>query len=203
MSDPTCPVGTVLLKSGQGVHPDEPTFCIDATETTQAADTAFWAKRQQSGYKKRPQPAGALAGPKKPAVLRTWAEARTYCQATYPGGDLPTERQWEQACGGKEYCTASGTLNHREAIYDAAGPANVGATLANSQGVYDMTGNVLEWTLDDYEPGSPFNKTLRSGQWNFNYPVILRAAFRHDSHPGNRGRGVGFRCVARPQNSKK
>lgn len=51
MSDPTCPAGMVLIKANQRPpHYDEPAFCIDATEVTQAADAAFWAARQQSGY---------------------------------------------------------------------------------------------------------------------------------------------------------
>lgn len=247
MSDLQCPTGMVPIKSGNGVHPDEPTFCIGATEVTQAADAAFWAKRQQSGYElvvtlrgggtqaardsseptlraaaareikqgnvqsvtvrpvvadPRLQPQGNLAGPQKPAIYRSWFDARTYCQETYPGGDLPTKRQWKQACGSKEYCTASGRLNHQEAIYDVENPANVGTTPANPQGVYDMTGNVWEWTRDDYERGFPY-KAVIGGSWFDGLPVNLRAAFRGSYHPDGRYGDVGFRCVAVPQDSKK
>jgi len=143
----------------------------------------------------KPQPEGKMAGPRKPAVLRTWQEAREYCQGTYPGGDLPTERQWENACGDKTYCTASGNLNHREAIYDARGSADVGSTPANPRGVQDMTGTVWEWMRDDTVDGY---KRIRGGSWSSYGDIVgLRAVNRGYGRPGDRG-VVGFRCVAPP-----
>src|SRR5262245_51164156 len=64
------------------------------------------------------QPRRELAGPKKPAVLKTWQEAREYCQTTYPTGDLPTNREWEKACGDEDYCVAGWVINHSEHIYN-------------------------------------------------------------------------------------
>jgi len=149
----------------------------------------------------KPQPEGKLAGPRKPAVMRTWQEARDVCAGLYPGGDLPTERQWENACGSGTYCTASGNLNHTEAIYDADGPADVGSTPANPRGVQDMTGNVWEWMKDDVEGGY---KRIRGGSWSLNVDWSLRAVYRnYGYHPGYRDLDVGCRCVAPPQDSKK
>ncbi len=86
---------------------------------SQSEDQKFWADRQKSGFEvaTKPQPEGKLAGPKKPAILRTLDESREYCRVKYPGGDLPTNKQWEKACGDKEYCTVSGKLKHTEARF--------------------------------------------------------------------------------------
>lgn len=104
----------------------------------------------------KPKPTGNFLGPKKPAILRTWQEARDSCAGRYPGGDLPTVAQWEKACGGKKYCTASGQLRPTEARYgekDEAGPVDVGSYPPSANGVYDMTGSVEEWTRDDNGKG--------------------------------------------------
>ena len=92
-----CPEGAVLIASGGKVYPDEPAFCIDVSKITQEKDNAFWIERQQSGFdlKSLPQPKGDLAGPAKPAVLRTWGQAMDYCKAK--GGHLPTQQQLEKA----------------------------------------------------------------------------------------------------------
>ena len=151
------------------------------------------------------QPEGRMAGPRKPAVFRTWAEAREFCRGTYRGGDLPTERQWENACGSKKYCTRSGELNHAEAIYDVEGPADVGSTPSNPQGVHDMTGNVNEWTRDGaYSVIAEVSdwKRLRGGSWGDYFdPDILRADGRFYFPFDDRGYDVGFRCVAPPLSS--
>ena len=144
----------------------------------------------------KPQPEGRLAGLRKPAVMRKLQEARDVCAGLYPGGDLPTEKQWENACGKGEYCTASGNLNHTEAIYDVNGPADVGSTPANPRGVQDMTGNVWEWMSDDVEGGY---KRIRGGAWYGNDAWYLHADCRGSSHPDYRNNNVGFRCVAPPQ----
>lgn len=148
-----------------------------------------------------------VVGPRKPAVMRTWQEARDVCAGLYPGGDLPTERQWENACGKGEYCTASGTLDYMEAIYRADGPADVDDPGAdkrvNKQGVQDMTGNVREWTRGTFEDGQ---EVMRGGSW-FDYFFVereLRADLRYfGSTPDFSSDHVGFRCAVSPQDSKK
>lgn len=150
------------------------------------------------------QPDGNLAGPNKPAMYRNWGDARTYCQSVYPGGDLPTGRQWAKACGvhgDREYCTASGIGSRlkEEADYDrswGSGPKDVDAFPPNPNGVRNMSGGVWEWTLDD----SGDYKIIRGGSW-YSRAWYLRADFRGDDRPGYGSFNLGFRCVAPPQGS--
>ena len=77
----------------------------------------------------------------------------------------------------------------------------------NSHGLYDMMGNVYEWTQDWYGPYEKADilknpkgpekgkdKVVRGGAWNSpNY--FLRASDRVARSPELRYSDVGFRCV--------
>ncbi len=76
----------------------------------------------------------------------------------------------------------------------------------NPRGLYDVHGNVWEWTCSIYE--NPYGekargcqqesesgtRVLRGGSW-FYRPENLRAAERNDREPGGRNNLVGFRLA--------
>lgn len=92
--------------------------------------------------------------------------------------------------------------------------APVGSYQPNEFGLYDMTGNVYEWTQDCWNEsytGAPIDgsswmsgdcsrHTLRGGSWP-SRPWGLRSAFRRNFETGNRSNNFGFR-VARPLKSQ-
>jgi formylglycine-generating enzyme required for sulfatase activity len=163
-----------------------------------------------------------------PVTNVSWYAAVAYCR--WMGKRLPTEAEWEYAArgglSGKSFPWGDEPVDKTLANYGGSGIAattRVGSYPANGFGLFDMAGNVWEYTLDEWGPynSSPqvnpvaggnlfLNDTFRSvttrrvirGGSYGGSPVNLRTAYR-DSHPPDGARDfVGFRC-AKPAPSVK
>ncbi len=138
---------------------------------------------------------------------------------------LPTEAEWEYAARGgnksRGYKYAGSNTIGKVAWYDAnacdgvgeSSPAYgthpVGSKLPNELGLYDMSGNVLEWCSDwygEYSSSSQTNPTgptsgsgrvLRGGSW-FNLAQYCRVSARYDYYPDSLNVIYGFRWALRP-----
>jgi len=178
------PEGMVFVKQGDGG------FYMDKTEVTQEAYQRVIGSN----------PSHFKDCPTCPVEQVTWFEADAYCKKV--GKRLPTEQEWEYAAtsGGKkeEY---AGTSNEGElgdyAWYRAnAGRKThpVGEKKPNGLGLYDMTGNVWEWT-DSWYSGNSGDRVLRGGSWSTD-PDNLRASNRFYFTPDIRSDFTfGFRCA--------
>ena len=124
--------------------------------------------------------------PRQPVVFVKWENARTYCE--WLGGNLPTEMQWEVAAEGERLGGA-----HFGQPYGNGAPEIIGKFEANSNGLYDMMGNVYEWTLSEFSPAGK-NKVVRGGAWN-SAGHFLRTSDRVGKDSELRYSDVGFRCV--------
>ena len=134
---------------------------------------------------------------------------------------LLTEAEWERACR----AGTTGPLYADEKITKLAWiwrngkrPRKVGGRAPNPWGLYDMLGNVLEWTLDwsrtfssgnrgcyyhawetvdPVGPATGFERALRGGSWR-DAPREVRSAARYFLKPANFHPTVGFRfAIAR------
>jgi formylglycine-generating enzyme required for sulfatase activity len=113
---------------------------------------------------------------------------------------LPSDEEWEYACLGDKKTTYCGGIT-----FDKVGwyEGNSGETThpagkkkPNSYGLYDMSGNVWEWTLDDVKGYDLY--VSRGGGWDSSLDVIEYLggiSGRNSGGPAGRNYKVGFRLV--------
>ena len=200
------------------------TFAVGVYEATFAEWDACVRVGECGGY--RPEDWGRGRG-SRPVINVSWEDAQGYLQwlsrETGEGYRLLTEAEWEYvARGGTQTArywgaSESGQCRYGNGYGDEApcpdgyeNVAPVGSFQPNAFGLYDVLGNVWEWTQDcwndDYS-GAPANgsawgsgdcsvRVLRGGGWN---DLNLRSAVRIRHSAGIRTDAFGFR-VARTIN---
>lgn len=146
-----------------------------------------------------------------PAINITQYAASVFCQwlsaTTGNFYRLPTEAEWEYACrAGTETAYHFGNdpdqLDEYAWYYENSADKyhKVGQKKPNAWGLFDMHGNIAEWTLDQYDPdfykgfknkisnndwkvpNALYPRTVRGGSW-YDDPEKLRAAARKPSNP--------------------
>lgn len=147
-----------------------------------------------------------------PVNAISWFDANQYCQ--WLKKRLPTEEEWEKAArgpNGNKY--PWGNVYEENKANLAAGDTVPVGSLPDDKsyyGVYDMGGNLTEWTSSWYKPypGSTLQsryfgeiyKVVRGGTGSLEGHYTLgsinsRNSFREYYPPSGKGIDVGFRCV--------
>ena len=151
-----------------------------------------------------------------PVTFVAWDDAQAFCK--WAGGRLPTEAEWE-------YAARAGTTNQiwpldfktsreKANFYGEEGNDRFPNTSPvkkfdpNAFGLFDMAGNVWEWTADWYSetyygqspevdptgPPTGRNRVIRGGSWYSDPRKHLRMSIRFKGEKDG-GNTVGFRCV--------
>ena len=179
-------------------------YYIGKTEVTQALWQAVMGSNPSD-----------LKGDDLPVECVSWDDCQEFIRKlhslTGENFRLPTEAEWEFACRGGNNSrgykySGSNYIDDVAWYWDNSGDKThpVATKLPNELGIYDMTGNVLEWCADwygDYSSGAQTNPKgpydgsdrVARGSSSWSYASSCRSSLRDFSNPGDRYGGIGLR----------
>ena len=147
--------------------------------------------------------------PNQPVVGVSWYEAQAY--ANWIGKRLPSELEWQASAAGPSGFTwpwgnefIEFACNHSSLNLHAPSPVGIFRNTSRSSEIFDLSGNVWEWTLSAYTgqsiidlehgdvPGAA--RILKGGSWFGNWSDT-KTSNRRWLNPGARQFNFGFRLA--------
>jgi len=215
-----CPEGMLPLPGGKfwvGSEPSEARspdespryltelgpFCLDETEVTVGAYGDCFA----AGRCEKPERTGILCNfgreerKAHPINCLSWKLADGYCKLR--GARLPTEAEFEYAArGGDEYRKYpwGDAAPDGQTCWNHNGSCDVKTFAAGAFGLFDVSGNVWEWTDDWYgpypwPPATGFAKVYRGGSFSRRFEKWMNTRLRNRASPKDHSAQIGFRCA--------
>lgn len=188
---------------------------IEKYKAKRAVEAPWWVKVEGANWRNPEGPGSSIKDRMDHPVLHaSWNDAVEYCK--FRGKRLPSEKEWEYACRGglKQKLYPWGNklqpkgehwlniwqgefpkLNTGEDGYIGTAPVN--SFPPNKYGLYNMAGNVWEWTSDNWG-NDPETKVKKGGSYLchksycWRYRCAARSFNTKDSSSGN----LGFRCAS-------
>lgn len=205
-----------------GVPRDQlkPSAIVFVQADAQSRDSDGWRLIDGANWRQPEGPGSSIVGRERnPVVELGYEDALAY--ARWRGRDLPTEAEWEFAArAGREgarfewgeTANSAPQANTWQGLFPAvdsgddgykARTAPVGCFAASAYGLFDMTGNVWEWTKDVYapvatEPGPP-QHLIKGGSFLCadNFCMRYRPSARQGGPQDTGSSHIGFRTVRR------
>jgi len=222
------PAGHFTLGNDGGQNSEKPVRVIDLDgywiDQYEVSMAQFYAFVAATGHRE-PRLAGYLTlasvdlasfvEPAKPVSGVSWEDADAYCR--WKGKRLPTEAEWEKAAKGQgqREWPWGGTpdplranLEGVEDHFPGTAPVDGFEAGRSPYGLYNMTGNVMEWVDDWYDehyykvmpaknpPGPAIGdeKVIRGGSWHDSFRYAHTYS-RFKMFPEYRDVTIGFRCA--------
>ncbi len=218
------------LDAAPDVEKTEPVFIDQAVSASPQVDTSklvclkqgFWMAKYevtQAQYQKvmGVNPSAFQKGDDYPVERVRWFDARKFIRRLNKLSgkhfSLPSEAQWEYAArsgGENQQYGAAGKADNVAWYMNNSGNSShpVGQKKANALGLYDMSGNVWEWTADCWsetlaqmpkdgsanKSGNCAARVLRGGSW-YDAKVLIKTTSRLWNDTDKFDNNSGFRLV--------
>lgn len=201
-----CSGGNTLMR--QIVNDDGSTFCIDAFEASvtngSLGNTQQATLDTSDALDGSTDAAAFVALHAQPAAGVSFYQAKAACENA--GKRLCTQAEWERACRGPQaFVYPYGDTVDEKACngffaYSDVNPLITGSldTCGSDFGVYDLSGNLSEWTSTHAEriPGSGVlnDRAVRGGSFNGNSVALRCVGEEYRDPPFTAPEDRGFRC---------